>query len=137
MSPTKILRPMVWIGRRRLARRTAAWIVARAAAGTTGQGAAERRARACLRVPHRGSRRRRRRQRLPRADLLRRALGIDVLVCPKCAGPRRVQAAIYDPSVLARELAALGRTAAGSDPAGCRAPPAAHGDAADNGDAAE
>ncbi|MFO0393576.1 MAG: hypothetical protein ACK548_17130, partial [Planctomycetota bacterium] len=48
---------------------------------------AERRARARLRVPHRGGRRRSRRQRLPWADLLRRVFGIDVLVCPKCAGP--------------------------------------------------
>ncbi|MFN9842746.1 MAG: BadF/BadG/BcrA/BcrD ATPase family protein, partial [Planctomycetota bacterium] len=54
-------------------------------------------------------------------------LGIDVLVCPKCAGPRRVLAAIHDPAAIARVLAALGRTAAGADPAGCRAPPAAEG----------
>ncbi|MFO0278051.1 MAG: transposase, partial [Planctomycetota bacterium] len=58
---------------------------------------AERRARARLRVPHRSGRRRSRRQRLPWADLLRRVFGIDVLVCPQCAGPRRVLAAIHDP----------------------------------------
>jgi hypothetical protein len=98
---------------------------------------AERRARARLRVPHRGSRRRSRRQRLPWADLLRRVFGIDVMVCPKCAGLRRVLAAIRDPAAIARVLAALGLTAAGADPAGCRAPPAAEGDAADEGDAAE
>jgi len=98
---------------------------------------AQRRARARLRVPHRGSRRRSRRQRLPWADLLRRVFGIDVLVCPKCAGPRRVLAAIHDPAAIARVLAALGLTAAGADPSGCRAPPAAQGDAADEGDAAE
>jgi hypothetical protein len=98
---------------------------------------AERRARARLRVPHRGSRRRSRRQRLPWADLLRRVFGIDVLVCPKCAGPRRVLAAIHDPAAIARLLAALGRTAAGADPSGCRAPLVAEGDAADEGDAAE
>ena len=98
---------------------------------------AERRARARLRVPHRGSRRRSRRQRLPWADLLRRVFGIDVLVCPKCAGPRRVLAAIHDPAAIARLLAALGLTAAGADPSECRAPPAAEGDAADEGDAAE
>ncbi|MFN9703419.1 MAG: transposase, partial [Planctomycetota bacterium] len=91
---------------------------------------AERRARARLRVPHRGGRRRSRRQRLPWADLLRRVFGIDVLVCPKCAGPRRVLAAIHDPAAIARVLGARGRTAAGSDPSGCRAPPAAQGDAA-------
>ncbi|MFN9974386.1 MAG: hypothetical protein ACK58T_31290, partial [Phycisphaerae bacterium] len=98
---------------------------------------AERRARARLRVPYRGSRRRSCRQRLPWADLLRRAFGIDVLVCPQCAGPRRVLAAIHDPAAIARLLAALGRTAAGADPSGCRAPPAAAGDAADEGDAEE
>jgi hypothetical protein len=32
---------------------------------------------------------------LPWADLLRRTFGIDVLVCPQCAGPRRVLAAIH------------------------------------------
>ncbi|MFN6194800.1 MAG: hypothetical protein ACK5BN_13385, partial [Planctomycetota bacterium] len=95
------------------------------------------RARARLRVPHRGGRRRSRRQRLPWADLLRRAFGIDVLVCPKCAGPRRVLAAIHDPAAIARVLGALGLTAAEADPSGCRAPPAARGDAADEGHAAE
>ncbi|MFN9845775.1 MAG: hypothetical protein ACK533_11965 [Planctomycetota bacterium] len=98
---------------------------------------AERRARARLRVPHRGSRRRSHWQRLPWADLLRRVFGIDVLVCPKCEGPRRVLAAIHDPTAIARLLAALGLTAAGADPSGCRAPPAAEGAAADVGDAAE
>jgi len=72
-------------------------------------------------VPHRGSRRRSHRQRLPWANLLRRVFGIDVLVSPKCAGPRRVLAAIHDPTAIARVLAALGLTAARADPAGCRA----------------
>ncbi|MFN9706814.1 MAG: hypothetical protein ACK595_18610, partial [Planctomycetota bacterium] len=63
---------------------------------------AERRARARLRAPHRSGRRRSHRQRLPWADLLRRVFGIDVLVCPKCAGPRRVLAAIHDPAAIAR-----------------------------------
>jgi hypothetical protein len=98
---------------------------------------AQRRARARLRVPHRSGRRRSRRQRLPWADLLRRVFGIDVLVCPQSAGPRRVLAAIHDPAAIARLLAALGLTAAGADPAGCRARPAAQGDAADDGNAAE
>ena len=65
---------------------------------------------------------------MPWADLLRRVFGIDVLVCPKCAGPRRVLAAIHDPAAIARVLATLGLTAAGSDPAGCRAPPAVQAD---------
>jgi hypothetical protein len=100
--------------------------------------AAERGARARLRAPHRGGQSRSRRQRLPWADLLRRTFGIDVLVCPQCAGPRRVLAAIHDPAAIARVLGALGLTAAGADPAGCRAPPAAAGfDAADEGNAAE
>ncbi|MFN6192360.1 MAG: hypothetical protein ACK5BN_00875, partial [Planctomycetota bacterium] len=82
-------------------------------------------------------RHRSRRQRLPWADLLWRAFGSELLVCPKCAGPRRVLAAIRDPAATARVLAALGLTAAGSDPAECRAPPAAQRDAADEGNAAE
>jgi hypothetical protein len=98
---------------------------------------AERRARTRLRAPHCGGQSRSRRQRLPWADLLRRVVGIDVLVCPQCAGPRRVLAAIHDPAAIARVLGALGLTAAGADPAGCRAPPVAAGDAADEGNAAE
>ncbi len=95
------------------------------------------RARARLRAPHRGGRRRSRRQRLPWADLLRRVFGIDVMVCPKCAGPRRVLAAIHDPAAIARVLGAFELTAAGADPSGCRAPPAVQADAAHDGDAAE
>jgi hypothetical protein len=98
---------------------------------------AQRRARARLRVPHRGGQSRSRRQRLPWADLQRRVFGIDVLVYPQCAGARRVLAAIHDPAAIARLLAALGLTAAGADPSECRPPPAAQGDAADEGDAAE
>ncbi|MFO0420691.1 MAG: hypothetical protein ACK53T_14925 [Planctomycetota bacterium] len=60
-----------------------------------------------------------------------------LLVCPQCAGPRRVLAAIHDPAAVARVLGALGRTAAGADPSGCRSPPAAAGDAAAEGHAAE
>jgi hypothetical protein len=113
--------------------------------GTVGSGSgrpamppsSERGARARLRAPHRGGQSRSRRQRLPWADLLRRTFGIDVLVCPQCAGPRRVLAAIHDPAAIARVLGALGLTAAGADQAGCRAPPAAEGDAADEGNAAE
>jgi hypothetical protein len=74
---------------------------------------------------------------LPWADLQRRVFGIDVLVYPQCAGARRVLAAIHDPAAIARLLAALGLTAAGADPSECRPPPAAQGDAADEGDAAE
>jgi hypothetical protein len=48
-----------------------------------------------------------------------------------------VLSAIHDPAAIARLLAALGLTAAGADPSECRAPPAAQGHAADEGDAAE
>ncbi|MFN9975909.1 MAG: hypothetical protein ACK58T_39055, partial [Phycisphaerae bacterium] len=78
-----------------------------------------------------------RRQRLPWADLLWRAFGSEVLVCPQCAGPRRALAATHDPTASARVLRALGPTTAGADPAGRRAPPAAQGEAADEGKAAE
>jgi hypothetical protein len=50
---------------------------------------------------------------LPWADLLRRAFGIDVLVCPQCASLRRVLAAMHDPAANARVLGSLGLTAAG------------------------
>ncbi|MFO0392172.1 MAG: transposase, partial [Planctomycetota bacterium] len=88
------------------------------AAATVCRQQAQCRARARLWVPHRGGRRRSRRQRLQWADLLRRTFGIDVLVCPLCAGPRRVLAAIHDPAAIARVLGALGLTAAGADPSG-------------------
>jgi hypothetical protein len=116
----------------------AAAVAGRAAFGARAGRQAERRARARLRAPHRGGQSRSRRRRLPWADLLRRVFGIDVLVCPQCAGPRRVLAAIHDPAAIARVLGALGLTAAGADPAGCRAPPAAAGfDDADEGNSAE
>jgi hypothetical protein len=47
-----------------------------------------------------------------------------------------VLAAIHDPAAIARVLGALGLTAAGADPSGCRAPPPAAGfDDADEGHA--
>jgi len=48
-----------------------------------------------------------------------------------------VLAAIHDPAAIVRVLAALGLIAARADPAGCRAPPAEEGAAADEGGAAE
>jgi Putative transposase len=51
---------------------------------------AERRLRARLRVPHGGGGRRGGRRRYSWAELLQRAFGIEVLVCPKCSGVRRV-----------------------------------------------
>jgi uncharacterized protein YbaR (Trm112 family) len=47
---------------------------------------------------------------LPWADLLRRVFGIDVLVCPQCAGPRRVLAAIHDLAAITRVLCCSGRS---------------------------
>ena len=136
LEPASGLRPKV-VPRQTVAGEDNAATTATSATEALRRQQAQRRARARLRVPHRGSRRRSHRQRLPWADLLRRVFGIDVLVCPKCAGPRRVLAAIHDPAAIARVLAALGLTAAGVDPAGCRAPPAAAGAAADEGGAAE
>jgi hypothetical protein len=51
---------------------------------------------------------------LPRADLLWRVFGSEVLVCPKCTGPRRVLAAIHDLAAIARVLGALAAGLAGS-----------------------
>jgi hypothetical protein len=48
-----------------------------------------------------------------------------------------VLAASHDPAAIARVLGALGLTAAGADPSGCRAPPDAEGGAADEGNASE
>jgi hypothetical protein len=56
--------------------------------------------------------------------LLQRAFGIEVLVCPKCSGVRRVLAAIHDPGSIERVLGAMGLSLAAPDQAGCRAPPA-------------
>jgi hypothetical protein len=43
--------------------------------------------------------------------LLRRVFAIDVLVCPRCAGPRRILCAVTEPHALGRLLAALGLAA--------------------------
>jgi hypothetical protein len=84
---------------------------------------AERQRRQRLRVPHGGERRSGARRRLPWAALLQRVFGVSVLVCPQCAGPRRVLAAIHDPAVIARVLGSLGVSGAEPGQAGCRAPP--------------
>jgi hypothetical protein len=88
---------------------------------------AERRVRARLRVPHGAGRRRGGRRRCSWAELLQRAFGIEVLVCPKCAGVRRVLAAIHDPGSIARVLLAMGLSSAVPEQAGCRSPPAWEG----------
>jgi hypothetical protein len=58
-------------------------------------------------------------------DVLR-TFGIEVLVCPKCSGVRRVLAAIHDPASIARVLLAMGLPSAAPEQAGCRAPPAGY-----------
>jgi mono/diheme cytochrome c family protein len=88
---------------------------------------AERRVRARLRVPHGGGRRRGGRRRYSWAELLQRTFGIEVLVCPKCCGVRRVLAAIHDPASIARVLGAMGLSSAVPEQAGCRSPPAWEG----------
>ena len=88
---------------------------------------AERRVRARLRVPHSGGRRRGGRRRYSWAELLQRAFGIEVLVCPKCCGVRRVLAAIHDPASIVQVLLAMGLSSAVPEQAGCRSPPAGGG----------
>ena len=46
--------------------------------------------------------------RLSWATLLRRVFSLDVLVCPCCAGPRRIVGAVTEPHAVRRLLAALG-----------------------------
>jgi hypothetical protein len=48
---------------------------------------------------------------LPWATLLCRVFAIEVLVCPRCAGPRRIVGAVTEPHAVRRLLAALGLAA--------------------------
>ncbi|MBL8724320.1 MAG: transposase [Planctomycetes bacterium] len=88
---------------------------------------AERQRRQRQRIPHGGGRRSGVRRRLPWAALLQRVFGVSALVCPKCAGLRRVLAAIHDPAAIARVLGSLGVSGAEPGPVGCRAPPGREG----------
>lgn len=45
------------------------------------------------------------------ARLLRRVFANDVLVCPRCAGPRRILGAVTEPHAVQRLLGALGLAA--------------------------
>jgi hypothetical protein len=63
--------------------------------------------------------------------LLERAFGIEVLVCPKCSGMRRVLAAIHDPASIARVLSAMGLSVEVPEQAGSRAPPLGEAGSAD------
>ena len=73
-----------------------------------------------------GARRKRRtgpRRRYPWAELLRRVFLIEVLVCPRCGGPRRLLAAIQDPESIRRVLGSLGLSAVVPELAAARSPP--------------
>jgi uncharacterized protein YbaR (Trm112 family) len=54
---------------------------------------------------------------------MRRALGLDVLVCPRCGGRMRLIATIEHPRVIRQILAHLGLPTEGSDPFPFRLPP--------------
>ena len=47
-------------------------------------------------------------RRWPWARLLQRVFGFDVLVCDRCAGPRRILGAVTEPAAVRRVLVALG-----------------------------
>jgi hypothetical protein len=49
--------------------------------------------------------------RWPWARLLRRGFAIEVLVCPRCGGPRRILGAVTEPHAVWRLLGALGLAA--------------------------
>ena len=53
----------------------------------------------------------RRSGRLSWPTLLRRVFALEVLVCPRCAGPRRILGAVTEPHAVRRVLAALGLAA--------------------------
>ena len=57
------------------------------------------------------------------AQLLLRVFGIDVLVCPRCGGRRRLLAVLTDPAVLARILEHTGLPSHRSPTTTPRAPP--------------
>jgi hypothetical protein len=61
--------------------------------------------------------------RLPWAELFRRAFRHDLLVCPRCAGPMKVLAAVTEPDVARAILAHLDLPTASPPIAPARAPP--------------
>ena len=77
-------------------------------------------------VPHLPGKRRRGSRRYRRyswAELLRRVYLLDVLVCPRCGGTRRLLAAIHDPASIRKVLEAIGLSADVPVMAAARAPP--------------
>jgi hypothetical protein len=57
------------------------------------------------------------------AELLRRVFLIDVLVCPRCGGTRRLLAAIHDAAAIRKVLGAMGLSAEVPVFAAARSPP--------------
>jgi hypothetical protein len=57
------------------------------------------------------------------AELLRRVFAVDVLLCPRCGGVRRLLAAIQDPDSIERVLRAMGLPFEVPELAPARAPP--------------
>ena len=74
-------------------------------------------------VPHAPGKRRRGRLRYSWAALLRRVFLIDVLVCDRCGGTRRLLAAIHAPESIRRVLLAMGLSPDVPVLAPARAPP--------------
>lgn len=74
-------------------------------------------------VPHAPGKRRRGQRRYSWAELLRRVWLIDVLVCNRCGGVRRLLAAIHDPASIRRVLTAMGLSPEVPVLAAARAPP--------------
>lgn len=66
---------------------------------------------------------RRRRARGKWAELLKRVFAFELLVCPKCQGPRRVLEALHEPAAIARILAAHGESTTPPPRAPARDPP--------------
>ena len=74
-------------------------------------------------VPHRPGQRRRGGRRYTWAELLRRVYLVEVLVCPRCGGARRLLAAIHDPDSIRKVLGAMGLSAEVPVLAAPRGPP--------------
>jgi hypothetical protein len=76
------------------------------------------------RVPHRpGKRRSGGRRYYTWAEQLRRVFSVEVLICPRCGGVRRLLAAIQDPDSIERVLRAMGLPWEAPQLAVARAPP--------------
>ena len=59
----------------------------------------------------------------PWAELLKRTFGMDVLQCPKCAGPMKLVAMITDPTSAARYLRGIGELPSVPERSPSRGPP--------------